>query len=277
MAGHVDTVLDRRIRDLSARAAALASPPALNLLENPGFELPPAAEAKEAGTAGWTLAEQEGTSGEIDTAEKKEGGHSFKLKTGKATATLRSNTFAKPQTGRLSISLWMRVANRREQPAVRLAIEGRQEEGLYYRFATVGGRAPGAVALATEWSQYIFQVDDLPADDIHDLRVRFDLTSAGQVWIDNVELFDLAFSPNERVELTKIIGLADLKLKSGQLADCARLLDGYWPHFLVTNVPLTETPASAASAPLARQPRVETAKKPGMFDQMRGYMPKRWQ
>jgi hypothetical protein len=87
----------------------------------------------------------------------------------------------------------------------------------------------------------------------------------------------LAFSPNERVELTKIIGLADLKLKSGQLADCARLLDGYWPHFLVTNVPLTETPASAAKAPPPRQPRIETAKKPGMLDQMRGYMPKWWQ
>lgn len=159
---------------------------------------------------------------------------------------------------------------------MRLALEGHQDELTYYRFATVGGHAAGAVALSTDWSQYIFQVDDLPADEIRDLRVRFDLTGPGEIWIDDVQLFDLAFSPNERVELTKIIGLADLKLKSGQLADCARLLDGYWPHFLVTNVPLTETPAAVAKPPV-RQPPIETARKPGMMDQMRGYLPKWWQ
>ncbi len=298
VAGNVETVLDRRIHDLSARAAALASPPALGILQNPGFELPPitddnAADDKAAtdkaagdgpagaGLPGWTLAEHEGSTQAIDASEKKEGQHSLKLKTAAATATLRSNSFATPGTGRLSVSVWLRVADRSKQPTLRLALEGRQEDGLYYRFATVGGNAAGAVPLATAWSQYIFQVDDLPAGgDIQDLRVRFDLTSPGEIWIDQVELFDLAFSPNERVELTKIIGLADLKLKSGQLADCARLLDGYWPHFLVTNVPLTETSASVAQQPPARPPRperIETAKKPGMLDQMRGYFPKWWQ
>lgn len=276
----------------------LASPPALGILQNPGFELPPitddnAADDKAAtdkaagdgpagaGLPGWTLAEHEGSTQAIDASEKKEGQHSLKLKTAAATATLRSNSFATPGTGRLSVSVWLRVADRSKQPTLRLALEGRQEDGLYYRFATVGGNAAGAVPLATAWSQYIFQVDDLPAGgDIQDLRVRFDLTSPGEIWIDQVELFDLAFSPNERVELTKIIGLADLKLKSGQLADCARLLDGYWPHFLVTNVPLTETSASVAQQPPARPPRperIETAKKPGMLDQMRGYFPKWWQ
>ncbi len=181
-----------------------------------------------------------------------------------------------PHTGRLSISLWLRVADQR-QPAIRLALEGKQDEGVYYRFATVGGRAAGAATLSTDWSQYIFQVDDLPADELQDLRVRFDVSGPGEIWIDEVQLFDLAFSPNERVELGKIIGLADLKLKSGQLADCARLLDGYWPHFLVTNVPLAETGATAAKPPAPRPTRIDSAKRAGMLDQMRGYLPKWWQ
>ena len=255
----------------------LANPPPLNLLDNPGFELPLPAEAASGGAVGWTVAAGADSGSALDAGEKKEGTQSLKFKSGAATSTLRSNSFPTPQTGRLSISLWLRVGDRGEQPAIRLALEGRQDEGLYYRFATVGGRAPGAASLSTDWSQYIFQVDDLPTDELQDLRVRFDLTGTGEVWIDDIQLFDLAFSPNERVELTKIIGLADLKLKSGQLADCARLLDGYWPHFLVTNVPLTETSAAAAKAPAPRQPRVETARRPGMLDQMRGYLPKWWQ
>jgi hypothetical protein len=274
VAGNIENVLERRIRDLSARAAALASPPPLAVLENPGYELPLASDA----LAGWTLAEAAGNSHELDTAQKHTGTQSLKLKTTGAATTLRSNLFAAPATGRLSVSLWLRVEDRQHQPSVRLALEGRHDEGQYYRFATVGGGGPNAVALSTEWSQYIFQVDDLPGEGLADFRVRFDLSGPGETWIDDVELFDLAFSPNERVELTKIIGLADLKLKSGQLADCARLLDGYWPHFLVTNVPLTQTPASVASeAPRPRRERVDTARKPGMMDQMRGYLPRWWQ
>ena len=103
------------------------------------------------------------------------------------------------------------------------------------------------------------------------------MAGPGEIWIDEVELFDLAFSPNERVELTKIIGLADLKLKSGQLADCARLLDGLLAAFLVTNVPLTETPARPPNRRRRRSGRIERPSGPGMLDQMRGYLPKWWQ
>ena len=60
---------------------------------------------------------------------------------------------------------------------------------------------------------------------------------AGEVWVDDVQLFGLAFNRSELVELTKLITLADVKLRNGQVGDCLRLLEGYWPRFLEENVP----------------------------------------
>jgi hypothetical protein len=121
----------------------------------------------------------------------------------------------------------------------------------------------------------MFQIDDLPAQGLSDVRVRFDLTSEGEVWIDDVQLFDLDFSENERAELTKLITLANFKLQAGQIGDCERILEGYWPHFLVENVPLTQEPVPVAQRPSTGRP-TETApasKKPGMIEQMKGFVP----
>ena len=82
----------------------------------------------------------------------------------------------------------------------------------------------------------------------------------GEVWVDDVQLFSLAFANPELVELSKLITLADVKLQNGQVGDCVRLLDGYWPRFLEENVPL---PAGAASSEAsAAQPRKAEEKPP---------------
>ena len=78
------------------------------------------------------------------------------------------------------------------------------------------------------WGQYVFQVDDLPLEGLTSLRVRFDLMGPGEVWIDDVQLFGLAFNRSELVELQKLITLADVKLQErpgGRLSPAAgRLL-----------------------------------------------------
>src|SRR5690606_10100452 len=96
---------------------------------------------------------------------------------------------------------------------------------------------------------------------------------AGQVWIDDVQV--RGFSGPELVELSKINSMAHLHLEKGRYADCARLLDGYWPQFLVSNVPLTST-----NTPVARRPKpaeteapVEPAKSPSLFETMKSYLP----
>ena len=74
------------------------------------------------------------------------------------------------------------------------------------------------------------------------------MTGPGEVWVEDVQVFDLPFTESERWELSKLISLASVKLEAGQLADCARLLESYWPQFLLANVPLAQSPAPVACA-----------------------------
>jgi hypothetical protein len=202
---------------------------------------------------GWEAAAPAGTRVDLDTIEKRSGRQSIKLTGNGPRVAVRSNEFAAPATGRLSVEIWLRVDDPSHQPSVRLAVEGQREHAGYVRYAMVGGHARGAVPLGQQWAQYIFQVDDLPAAGPAAVRVSFELAGPGQVSIDDVQLFDLAFNEVERTELAKLISLAQFKLQSGKVSECARLLDGYWPQFLLAHVPLTVTPSGQPPAQ-ARQP-----------------------
>jgi hypothetical protein len=262
---------ERRIRDLSARTAALSTPTPLGVLANPGCEAPP---AEDGSLPGWSIASQQGVRLELQDADAHGGSHSLKLKSSGARAVLRSGTFAAPATGRLSVAIWLRTADRKGQPSVRLALEAKSESGDYFRYATLGAGSPAA-QLTDQWAQFIFQVDDLPTENGAEVRVRLDLLGAGEIWLDDVQLYDLAFAENERVELTKIITLASYKLQAGQVADCARILDGYWPQFLLANVPLVQRPLPLAQRTKADPaPSAEPPKKPGKLEQIKGYLPK---
>jgi len=180
------------------------------------------------------------------------------------------------------MSVWLRVADERRQPPLRLAIEGKLDGQNYYRFAPVGrgrGEGPPAPAIATEWRQFIFQVDDLPLDGLTQMRVRFDLMGPGEIWVDDVQLFDLAFNEKELRELAKLITVAEFQLQNGRLSDCLRILDGYWARFLDAHVPLDADAVAARPAATARQaPPNHTPKKQeppprtGWIDRVRGLL-----
>ena len=159
-----------------------------------------------------------------------------------------------------------------------MALEGKLHGRDYYRFAPVG-LAPRdgqpAAPILPEWGQYVFQVDDLPLEGLTSLRARFDLMGPGEVWVDDVQVFCLAFNRAEMVELSKIITLADVKLQNGQIGDCLHLLEGYWPRFLEENVPLpagAESPQTAdreaASPPTEQQPD-----RSGLLNRMKDLLP----
>ncbi len=114
----------------------------------------------------------------------------------------------------------------------------------------------------------------MPSEQLTDLRVRFDLTGPGEVWIDDVELRE--FDEQEIRELKKMITFAFYTLESRQLADCLRLLESYWPRFLVANVPLSQNvaarPRYVPRAP-APTPAPDEETKPGIMDRVRRAMP----
>ena len=258
--------LEQKIRDLGSRAAALAAPAPLESLENPSFESP----AENDAVPGWKLSGAKGVTIALDPNKPHTGGNSLLLKSDGPAAHLTSLPLVAPATGRVAVALWMRVANKDRQPSLRLALEANADGIEYYRYAPLGATA---TALSDEWAQYLFQVDDLPTENVSNLRVRLDLSGAGEVNLDDVQVYPLAFAEHERVELAKLITLASYKLQAGQVADCSRILNGYWPQFLLAHVPATAK-SNVAQRTKPSAPPAEPAKKPGRMDQLRGYLPK---
>ena len=220
-----------RIRDVGERVAPLQQPAAAKMLVNPGFEQPPDADDP---LPGWEMREQAGATAEFDAEQKYAGEQSLRFASTQAGCIVGERAVcALAERSPVGLGL-ARVADPARQPPLRLAVGGRWKGQDYYRYAPVG-QGTGQ-AIGTEWTQYLFEVRDLPAEQLTDLRVRFDLTGPGEVWIDDVELRE--FDEQEIRELKKMITLASYMLESRQLGDCLRLLDGYWPRFLVANVPL---------------------------------------
>ncbi len=277
----VEAELGQRIRLLGAKAAALRQPPPLNVLNNPGFERRPTSGEE---VPGWAITRQPDSQVQTDTQQHHDGTQSAHMASTGPVTCLVSRPFPAPDTGRLAMSVWLRVADAGRQPRLRLAVEGKLDGQDYYRFAPVGLARPGtppAPAIATEWRQFIFQVDDLPLEGLTQMRVRFDLMGAGEVWVDDVRLFDLAFNEKELRELAKLITIAEFQLQSGRLSDCLRILDGYWARFLETHVPVDpDAVAARPAAPAAETPgRTEQTAEPpqprtGWLDRMRGVLPR---
>lgn len=277
----VEAELSRRIRLLGAKAAALRQPPPLDVLDNPGFERRPTSGEE---VPGWAITRQPESEVHTDTQQYHEGKQSVRIASRGPVACLVSRPFAAPDTGRLALSVWLRVADAGQQPPLRLAVEGKLDGQDYYRFAPVGMARPGAPPappIDTQWRQFIFQVDDLPLEGLSQMRVRFDLMGAGEVWADDVRLFALAFNDKELRELAKLITVAEFQLQNGRLSDCLRILDGYWAQFLESHVPVD--PDAVAARPAAAAPQsppgptgkpAEPQPRTGWMDRVRGMLPR---
>jgi hypothetical protein len=252
----------------------LRNPSPLEVLRNPDFERPASADSP---VPDWAVTSRSGVSVQVDATQPHGGRQSIHLASTEAVACLVSRPLPTPLTGRLSMAVWLRVADASKQPPLRLAIEGKLQGRDYYRFAPIGQAAgPGqpSVPIASQWAQYVFQVDDLPLVGLTGLRVRFDLMGPGEVWVDDVQLFDLVFSKPELFEISKLITLADVKLQNNQIGDCLRLLGGYWPQFLETNVTLpagATPPETIATKP--RRPEPPPAERNGWINRMKDMVP----
>ena len=230
-----------RLADLNRRRAVLETPRPLDVLDNPGFELAGAGDANAAGrtagggVGGWELVEASRGAVTFVAGANGTAGRGIGFSSVHGLSTVRSNPFPPPSTGRVSVAVWLRILDGDPQPPLRLALEGMQDGREYYRFAPVGGLA-GGKPLTSGWSQFVLQIDDLPAHGLESLRVRFDLLGPGNVEIDGVRVFDLAFDESQRVQLSRRLAVMEQRLAADDLGSCLVELDTYWPRFLATFV-----------------------------------------
>ena len=129
LAGNVAESMAQRIRQLSARAVALRNPPLLKVLENPGFQSKP---SESDPVPGWTVSRRLGVSVTTDTtqghetdlvaakgsrpAQSAQPPQSAKISSDGPIACLVSQAFVPPRTGRITMSVWLRVADAAGSP-----------------------------------------------------------------------------------------------------------------------------------------------------------------
>jgi hypothetical protein len=138
-----------------------------------------------------------------------------------------------------------------------------------------------------KWSGPVFvPLPDLPLESRSKMRVRFELTGTGKVWLDNVVVYDLLFplkwyggSQNEIMQLLQLNHAAKSTLEAERITDCVEVLDGYWPRFVEAYTPLQEPAVAAAPAPAAAAqealPPADQAEQPapGMSERFKRMMP----
>src|SRR5262249_1661394 len=99
---YVKLGLERRIKDLSARVAALGNPQATAAVENPGFEMPGQSE----NIAGWKRTTAGSSTVTLDAAQHHAGGQSLKLVSRGQPAAVTSAPFPAPSTGRIAVEFY---------------------------------------------------------------------------------------------------------------------------------------------------------------------------
>ena len=264
--GHAQPTLAAAMNDLKMRRMVLDAPPPWPRppavgLSNPGFEAP----ANGNQIPGWTVTI--GGQMLLDPINPHEGKQSLRLSSAAGPVTLRSEPFPVPTTGRIAVSVWLKIDAGAAQPPMHLIVEGLPLGKQYYRAVPLGANTN--VPIPVQWKQIVFAVDDLPPEGLQQLRFRIDLDGAGGLSIDDIKLFDLVFSDAEKTQLSRIIALGDFQLNGNQLGDCQYELDGYWPRFLKANVPLPPPPVAAAPPAAENPPPEKSAAKPGVVDRVK--------
>jgi len=274
----VRTEVATRIERLRQRLTVLETPGPLDVLDNPSFELGLAqAAAGEPAVTGWELVEPR--RGALDLvaglrpppgADAAGPGRGLAFASRNGLSTLRSNPFAPPATGRISVAAWLRILPGDAQPPLRIAIEAVEGGREYYRFAAVGGLTGGR-PLTPDWSLFVLQVDDLPSTALESVRVRFDLLGPGAVQIDDVRVFDLAFDAAQRGGIATRIAALSRRFGQGDVGAALIGLDGPWPEFLETFVSDEQVAAVARQAPSPAPARPQAEPRQGMVDRLRGW------
>ena len=227
--GKIHGALRKKIYQLQAKLNLATSADSVNVLLNQSFE-----SEGQGSLDGWEWDDQSNQQISLEQNEGYESIASLRMKTGGDSVWMRSNRFAPPQTGRLSVTVWIKSVIA-EQPPLRLAIEGQTRSSTYYRFGAIGALAPDSSVnqIDNQWRRFAVHFDDLPAEELIDLRVGFDLMGAGEVLIDNVRVYDRWLDDKDTTAMTQLLASAvELLSRPDGFESCRRIVEGHWARFL---------------------------------------------
>jgi hypothetical protein len=211
-----------------------------------------------------------GAAGSVDLADETSPvtGRSLHLKSEDALGVaVQSHLFPIPSTGQMTVRTRVRGEGLGQGSKLYAWFEYQSGSTTRQRYVAIGAERP----VSGEWAEYEFSVDDLPLASSGQMRIQFHLVGAGEAWIDDVRLYDLRFSKEQRQLISKRLYAAKTALEEGQLMDCQRLIDGYWPRLFLEQAPV----ANVASKPADDIPTPSAAEgEKGISDRLRGFVPR---
>lgn len=225
----LDSQLRKRLHQLKSKLAKAKTAKPVSQLLNGSFE-----SFVDPNRSGWEFGNHEQANFDLDSSNARDGRTSLSMQTEGKPVWIRSNTMQHSETGRISVSAWLRTNDPESQPQPRISVEGFSDGESIYRFGTIGVSLSDAAAksLDTDWRRFVVHFDDLP-NDITNLRIGFDLMEKGQISIDQVEVFDRWFDENDAVAMTQLLAGAGSQLQSdASIDDARRVLESYWVQFL---------------------------------------------
>jgi hypothetical protein len=248
-------------------------------LSNPGFE-----SLNGAGrVAGWRLTTNNGNATiQLDPKNPQEGNSSLYFRCNGQPARVESDPFPAPPTGQLAMTVYARGQNLAPGTDLRLIVEGDCDGRPYTRAARV--LAVDLQHPNGEWGQsFAIFLRDLPLQSRGQMRIAFELTGAGEVWLDNAKLSSvlLSFNKNSQAEylqLTRKLFSANSALEAGQITDCTRIVDSYWPRFILEYRPPAVPKVAERIVPnnppaLPPQPNQGQDPSPGISDRLKRLVP----
>jgi hypothetical protein len=236
--------LSARLVDLNSRN--LTAPSNYQVLSNPSFE--PIAGANR--VVGWRLSANSGKATvELDSEKPQDGKTCLYLRSEGQSVTLESDAFPITPTGQLAMTVFARGQNLAPGTELRLVVEVDRDGQPYRRKASV--------PVDNQWGlPFAIYVSDLPLQSRGQMRIAFELTGPGEVWLDNVKLDNLLFplkyygnAQSDCIQLSKHIHAAKSAFEAGQITDCVRIVDGYWPRFILAYCPPAQQKVAARIVP----------------------------
>jgi hypothetical protein len=189
---------------------------------NPGFEPAASSPVQLAGApavpTGWQGVGGIGNAVEIDPAHPHTGRASLHLGAQSPPVGVLSDGFAPNAKSSLTVQAWFR--SNRPGAKARVWIEGQAAGKPFIR--------QSELAVPTDWTSMAVRASELPSGGLDSVRLRFELLTAGELWLDDVSVTgDMPTEP-ERMNARRALMAAQQAYRERRYADFARLAGSRW-------------------------------------------------
>ena len=241
--GAVLAEMQAQYQELSSHLARLNRGPAgASCPANPGFEpasTPPVQLTGAQGPAtpdGWLAIGGSGTTVEIDPAQPHAGRGSLRLSAPSPPGAAVSERFVPNVHAAMTVQAWFRS----DQPdaKLRLWIEGEAAGRPFIRRSEL--------TIQPEWAPLAVRAAEVPPGGLDGARLRFELLTAGSLWVDDLAISGEAPSEPERLNARRALMAALQAFREQRYGDFARLAASHWARHLVVTGEPTEGTADRA-------------------------------